>query len=55
MDGHQLQTVVIEVVAAGDNTVADCMHLFEQSFEVLTSLQEYPNVQRLDMEAHELQ
>jgi len=29
--------------------------LFEESFEVLTTLQEDPNIQRLEIEAHELQ
>jgi len=38
-----------------DSVVADCTQLFEQSFEVLTSLQEDPNVQRLETEAHEIQ
>lgn len=39
---------------AMENVVADYMQLFEQSFEVLTSLQEDPNVQRLETKVHEL-
>ena len=37
-----------------DNVVAYCTRLFE-SFEVLTSLKEDPNVQRLETEVRELQ
>lgn len=38
-----------------DNVVVDCTQIFEQSFELLTSLQEDPNVQWLEIEAWELQ
>jgi len=37
------------------SAVADYTQLFKQSFEVLTSMQEEPNIQRLEMEACELQ
>ena len=38
-----------------DSALADCMHLFEQSFEVLTTLQKDLNVEHLETEARELQ
>lgn len=52
---EQQATVVTEEVAEIDSAVAKCTQLFEQSFEVLTSLQEDPNVQQLEIEAHDLQ
>lgn len=42
---EQQATTITEVVAAIDNAIADCTQLFKQLFEVLTSLQEDPNVQ----------
>lgn len=51
---EQQATAVIEAVAAMDSAVVDYTQLFEQSFEVLTSLHEDPNVQSLNMEAREL-
>lgn len=48
-------TVVTEVITAVDSVVVDCTRLFEQLFEVLTSLQEDPNVHRLEIEVRELQ
>ena len=47
-------TIVTEVVTVVESVVADCMQLFEQSFEVLTSLQEDPNIERLETEVCEL-
>jgi len=44
-----------DVMAVVDKLVKDCTKLFEQLLEVVTSLQEDPNVQRLEMEARELQ
>ena len=44
-----------KVVMVVESAVADCTQLFEQSFEVLTSLQEDPNIQRLETKACELQ
>ena len=44
-----------EIVAAVDSVVNDCTALFEQLLKVVTSLQEDPNVQRLEMEVRELQ
>ena len=38
-----------------DSALVDCMYLFEQSFEVLTTLQEDPNVEHLETEACEIQ
>lgn len=38
-----------------DSVVADYMQLFKQSFEVLTALQEDPNVECLETKACELQ
>ena len=52
---EQRETAVTEVVAAVNSVVADCTQLFEKSFEVLTSLQEDPNVKWLETEVHELQ
>ena len=52
---EQCTTVVTIAIAAVDNAVANCMQLFEQSFEVLTTLQEDPNLERLETEARELQ
>ena len=52
---EQWETTITKGFAAEDSAIADCTQLYEQSFEVLTSLQEDPNIQRLEMEAHELQ
>lgn len=52
---EQQVTVVIEAVVAVDSVVADYLQLFEQSFEVSTSLQEDPDVHRSKTEARELQ
>ena len=41
---EQCTTTVMEEIAAVDSAVADCTKLFEQLFEVLTSLQEDPKV-----------
>lgn len=35
-------------------TIKDCIRLFEESFEVLTTLQEDPNIYFLEIEACEL-
>lgn len=52
---EQHTTTVTVVVATVDSVVADCMQLFEQSFEVLTTLQEDLNVDHLETEAHKIQ
>jgi len=36
------------------STVRDYTRTLEESFEVLTNIQEDPNIQRLEIEAHEL-
>lgn len=51
---EQWVTIVIEAVTVVESVVANCTQLFEKLFEVLTSLQEDPNIQRIEMEAHEL-
>lgn len=51
---EQRATTFIEAVAAVDSAVAEYKQLFEQSFEVLTSLQEDPNIEWLDTEVHDL-
>ena len=38
-----------------DSVVVDCMWIFEQSFEVMTSLEDDPNVECLETEELELQ
>lgn len=38
-----------------DSAMIDCMKIFEQSFKVLTTLQEDSNIERLEIEARELQ
>lgn len=38
-----------------DSAVANCTQLFEQSLEVLTSLQEDPNLQQLELKSCDLQ
>ena len=52
---EQRTTVVITAIAAVDSAVAYYMQLFEQSFKVLTTLQEDPKVECLKTEACELQ
>lgn len=37
------------------SAVKDCTKMLEESFEVFTTLQEDPNIQRVETEAHELQ
>jgi len=41
-------------MVAVDSVVTDCMKLFEQSLEVLTTLQEDPNIEHLETEAREM-
>ena len=41
-------------IAAVDSAVIDYMNLFEESFEVLTTLQEEPNIEHLETKAREL-
>jgi chromosome segregation ATPase len=50
-----VKAAVKDAVAAVDVAVADCTALFEQSMEVVTSLQEDPNLQRLKQSPRELQ
>ena len=45
-------TIGIEDISSA---VKDCTKLFEESFEVLTTLEEDPNIQHLEIEVHELQ
>ena len=42
-------------IAKFTSAVKDCTKLFEESFEVLTTLQEDLNIQLLEIETHELQ
>ena len=42
-------------VAAVDVAVVDCTSLLEQSMEIVMTLQEDPNLQRLNTEARQLQ
>ena len=41
-------------MAVVGSVVTDYMKLFEQSFEVLTTLQEDPNIEHLETEVREL-
>ena len=52
---EQREATVKDVVAAIDSAVKDYTVLFKQSLEVVTSLWEDSNVQRLETEAWELQ
>ena len=52
---EQCAIAITGAIAAVESVVADFTMIFEQSFEVLTSLQEDPTVQRLEIEARELQ
>jgi len=52
---EQRTTAVITTMAVIDSAVADCRQLFEQSFDLLTTLQEDSNVDFLEIEARELQ
>lgn len=47
---EQCATVATEAIAEVNSAVLNCTQLFEQSFEVLMSLQEDANVQQLEME-----
>lgn len=42
-------------IATVDVTVVDCTTLFELAMEVVMTLQEDPNLQRLKIQIHELQ
>jgi len=42
---EQRVTIITKAVAVVDSVIADCTQLFEQLFEVLTSLHEDPNIQ----------
>lgn len=44
-------TVVTTAMAMIDSALAHYMKLFKQSFEVLTTLQEDPNIKRLETKA----
>jgi len=48
-------TTITTTIVAVASVVADCMELLEQSFEVLTTLQEDPNGERLETYMCELQ
>ena len=50
----QHKAVVKNVVTAIDVAVVDCIVLFEQLMEALTSLQDEPNLQRLNTKSREL-
>jgi len=47
--------MITTTMVAIDIVVIDCMTLFEQSFEVLTTLQEDLNIECLETKAHELE
>lgn len=51
---EQLTTAVTIVMVVVESVVTDCMELFKQSFEVLTIVQEDPNIKRLEIDACEL-
>jgi len=46
---------VEDAIVVVNNSVKECTTLFEQVLEVVTNLQEDPTLQRLEMEAWELQ
>ncbi len=48
-------TIVITTMVVVESAVTNCMKLFEQSFKVLNTLWEDPNVERLETKVHELQ
>ena len=52
---EQRTTAVTTAIVTVDSAVANCMKIFEQSFEVLTTLQEYMNVEHLETEMQEMQ
>ena len=52
---EQRTTTVTTTIVVVDSAVADYMQLFEQSFEVQTTLQEDPNVEPLETVVGELQ
>jgi len=52
---EQRTTMVTIAMAAVDSVVTEYVNLFEQSFEVLTTLQEDPNIEHLETEARKLQ
>ncbi len=51
---EQRTSAITTTIAKVNNIVKDCTKLFEESFKVLTTLQEDPNIQRLDTEARRL-
>lgn len=52
---EQRITAVTTMIVEIDSEVAHCMQLFEQSFEVLATLQEDPTIEHLEKEAGEIQ
>lgn len=51
---EQHEATIKDIIATVDVVVVDCTTLFEQAMEVVTTLQEDPNLQRLKTETHEL-
>lgn len=51
---EQCEATVKDVVATIDVAVADCIVLFKQSMDVITTLQEDPNLHNLKKEAAKL-
>lgn len=47
---EQHTIIVTTTIAVVDSAMADCMHLFEHSFDVLTTLPEDSNVELLEIE-----
>lgn len=52
---EQREVVVKDAIANIDAAVVDCTMLFEQAMEIVTTLQEDPNLQRLNTKTGELQ
>lgn len=52
---EQHTTMVTTSIMMVDSAVINYMKLFEQSFEVLTTLQENPNIERPETKVHKLQ
>lgn len=56
LEVKEYSTIMITTVIVGVNSVViDYTKSFEQSFKVPTTLQEDPNIQCLEIEAHKLQ
>lgn len=51
---EQRRAAIKEEMATLDATVVDCTTLFEQAMELVTNLQEDPNLQTLNIEVRKL-